>query len=115
MDAEEGVKCLSTHLKQAAVPQRALSFMTAGERRKMEREGEEKRSGQETREGENEVRLAIISRSSVSCDTKGMKADNHPKAAFFVKLGCTLFHKAFYRHIISLCTQISYLRMMKMP
>lgn len=85
MDAEEGVKCLSTHLKQPAVPLRALSFMTAGERRKkMEREGEDKE-----RE-EKQVGLAVISRSPVSCDTMGTKADNHPKTTFFVELRCLL-------------------------
>lgn len=87
MDGEEGVKCLSTHLKQPAVPLRALSFMTAGERRrKMEREGEDKRMERE----EKQVRLAVISRSSVSCDTMGTKTDNHPKATFFVELQCLL-------------------------
>ena len=37
MDAEEGVKCLSTHLKQSAVPLRALSFTTAGEKDEKDR------------------------------------------------------------------------------
>lgn len=97
MDAEEGVKCLSTHLKQPAAPLRALSFMTAGEsRKKMERKGEDKRMERE----EKEVRLAVISRSSVSCDTMGTKKSSKGYipcgTSVFVKgLGCTLSHKAF--------------------
>lgn len=39
--AEEGVKCLSTHLNQPAAPLRALTFMTAGE--------EEEKYGEDTR------------------------------------------------------------------
>lgn len=37
---------------------------------------------------EKQVRLGIISRSSVSCDTMGTKTDNHPKATFFGELQC---------------------------
>lgn len=95
MDAEEGAKCLSTHLKQAAVPLRALSFMTA-EGRREKKEREDKRIERER----GKTCIAIISRSSVGCDTMGTKTDNHPKAcgtSVFAKgLGCTLFHKAFY-------------------
>lgn len=98
MDAEEGVKCLSTHLKQPAVPLRALSFMTAEGRRK-KKEREDKRIEREREREEKQVRLAVISRSSVGCDTMGTKTDNHPKAcgtSVLAKgLGCTLFHKAF--------------------
>lgn len=54
--------------------------------RKTEREGEDKRIERE----EKQVRPAVISRSSVSCDTMGTKSDNHPKATFFVEVQCLL-------------------------
>lgn len=63
MDAMEGVKCwVYSSETTSYIPLRALSFMTAGEwRKKMEKEGEDKRM-----EGvEKQVKLAVISRSSV--------------------------------------------------
>lgn len=48
----------------------------------MEGEGEYKKK--------RKVRLAVISRSSVSCETMETDTGDHPKATFFVELWCLL-------------------------